>query len=105
MRKYRFDKCEVSMLMSFWHNNQNFGKKVKSKKFITTALKNIIKLVKLQSLVVKSVVKCEKYNPLKFANFVHLCAAHELLPQQYYARSSIIQISGNNKMAEFDKYI
>ena len=58
--------------------------KVELGKFITTALKSILKLVKL-------VAKCckmrniymgnEEYSPAKFANFVHFCITHgKLIP-------------------------
>ena len=41
-------------------------------KFITTALKSILNLEKLQSLV----VKCVKYDPVKFAQFVYSCITY-----------------------------
>ena len=48
--------------------------------FITTALKSILSLVKLQSLVAKC-CKMQKYNPVKFANFVHFCITYgKLIP-------------------------
>ncbi len=66
------------------------GKSFKIVKFITIALKSILKLVKLQSLVVKC-VKCEKYNHVKFANFEFFCITHEkLIPfSQYWYEFSV----------------
>ena len=45
-------------------------KNIEIAKFITTALKNVLKLVKLPSLVAKC-SKMQKYKPAKFANFVY----------------------------------
>ena len=50
-------------------------KKVEVGKLITTALKSILKLVKLQNLVAKC-CKMRKYSPAKFANFVYFCITH-----------------------------
>ena len=55
-------------------------KKVKIGKFISTALKSILKLVKLQSWL-RNVVKCGKCKPVKIANFVYFCITHgKLIP-------------------------
>ena len=52
-------------------------KKVEIGKFITTALKNILKLVKWKSLV----AKCGKCKPVKIENFVYFCITHgKLIP-------------------------
>ncbi len=56
-------------------------KNLEKLKLITIALKSILKLVKLQSLV----VKCEKYNPVKFANFVPFCITHEKLILTFFS--------------------
>ena len=47
----------------------NFFKNIEIVKFITTALKCILNLIKLQSLVAK-------YDPVKFANFVYFCITY-----------------------------
>ena len=56
-------------------HNGKILKKIYIGKFVTAALKSILKLVKLQSLVAKY-CKSEKYNPVKFANFVYFCITH-----------------------------
>ena len=38
-----------------------------------------LKVVKLQS----SVANCERYNPIKFADFVYSCIAHRKLIREY----------------------
>ena len=53
-------------------------KNIETVKFITTALKSILNLVKLHSLAAKC---CEKYEPVKFANFVYFCITYgKLIP-------------------------
>ena len=55
-------------------------KNVQMGKFITTALKRILKLVKLQSLVAKF-CKMRKIWPCKVCDFVHFCITHgKLIP-------------------------
>ena len=44
---------------------------IKKSESITTARKNIVKLVKLQSL--RNAVKCGKYSIVKSANFAYVC--------------------------------
>ena len=57
-------------------------KKVEIGKFITTALKSILKLVKLQSLVAKRCkMQCVKCKSVKIANFVYFSITHgKLIP-------------------------
>ena len=45
-------------------------KNIEIVKFITTARKSILNLVKLH-VWLQNVVECEKYDPVKFANFVY----------------------------------
>ncbi len=70
----------IQVIKDRLRNGQKF-EKFRNSKFITTALKSILHLVKLQSLVVINVVKCEKYNPVKYANFVYFCITHRELIQ------------------------
>ena len=56
-------------------------KKVEMGKFITTALKSILKLVKLKSLVAKLCKMWKLCKPVKIANFVCFCITHgKLIP-------------------------
>ena len=62
-------------------------KKVEIGKFITTALKSILKLVKLGlklklgKVWLQNVVKCGKCKPMKIGNFVYFCITHgKLIP-------------------------
>ena len=50
------------------HNGQNFEKNL-NRKIHYYRIKEHPKVSK----ITKFVVKCEKYNPLKFANFVYFC--------------------------------
>ena len=51
-------------------------KKIEIVKFITTALKGILNLVNCK-VWLRNVVKCEKYKPAKFENFVYFCITRE----------------------------
>ena len=56
------------------HNTQNF-EKFRNSKIHYYSIKEHLKLSKIAKLV----VKCEKYNPMKFANFVYFCITHRKL--------------------------
>ena len=80
-------KIEISILYHVIVNSQwtdciidKIFKNVEIVKFITTALKSVLKLVKLQSLVAKC-CKMQKIQPVKFANFVYFCITRgKLIP-------------------------
>ena len=72
----------VNLLCFKWTDciTDKIFKNIEIVKSITTALKSILNLVKLQSLV-RNIVKCKNYRPAKFANFVYFCITHgKLIP-------------------------